>query len=94
MVLAPAPDPADLVARFQLPIFELLVDFADELLDAVAEARGMPVESVRASHVEPLRAYLRAAVEPAEPGSPLEPRSPLEPTPMLGVLTDVTNTVT
>ena len=92
MALAPAPDPADLVARFQLPIFELLVDFADELLDAVAEARGVPVESVRVSHVEPLRAYLRAAVEPAEPGSPLE--SPLEPTPMLGVLTDVTNTVT
>lgn len=83
-------DPHDLVKRFQLPIFELLVDFADELLDAVAAARGVPVEEVRASHVEPLRGYLRAAA--AAEDSPASPENdgpaPLEP---VLVLMDVTN---
>ena len=49
----------DLVKRFQLPIFELLVDFGDELLDAVAAAKGVDVDSVRAELLDPLRAYLR-----------------------------------
>ena len=49
----------DLVKRFQLPIFELLVDFGDELLDAVAAAKGVDVDSVRADLLDPLRAYLR-----------------------------------
>ena len=51
----------DLVKRFQLPIFELLVDFGDELLDAVAAAKGVDVDSVRADLLDPLRAYLRDA---------------------------------
>lgn len=51
--------------RFQLPIFELLVDFGDELLDAVAAAKGVDVDSVRADLLDPLRAYLRDARDSA-----------------------------
>jgi hypothetical protein len=53
------------VKRFQLPIFELLVDFGDELLDAVAAAKGVDVDSVRADLLDPLRAYLRDARDAA-----------------------------
>jgi hypothetical protein len=46
----------------------------------------------RASHVEPLRAHLRAAAEQDSAAGAAEPSSPLEPAPMLGVLTDATTT--
>ena len=65
----------DLVKRFQLPIFELLVDFGDELLDAVAAAKGVDVDSVRADLLDPLRAYLRDA-RAAPPGDAGPPRAP------------------
>jgi hypothetical protein len=65
----------DLVKRFQLPIFELLVDFGDELLDAVAAAKGVDVDSVRADLLDPLRAYLRDE-RAAPPGDAGPPRAP------------------
>jgi hypothetical protein len=67
----------DLVKRFQLPIFELLVDFGDELLDAVAAAKGVDVDSVRADLLDPLRAYLRDA-RAAPPGDAGPPRAPAD----------------
>lgn len=76
----------DLIKKFQLPIFELLVDFGDEILDAVAAARGIPVEDVRGTHVEPLRAWLRETHPPGPaPGDAEDGDGDvLAPTPMLG----------
>ncbi len=87
----------DLVKKYQLPIFELLVDFADEILDAVAAARGIPVEDVRGTHVEPLRAWLRDRPRAAEPGgvapAPGGSGPVLAPAPVLADISNFTNPV-
>ena len=44
-----------MVAEFQRPIYETLVNFADALLDRVAAAKNVSVEDVRRDLVDPLR---------------------------------------
>lgn len=62
--LTPSPD---LIKRYQIPILEILVDFADELLDTVHEAKGVDVEDVRTSMLDALRIHVRnAKAGPAE----------------------------
>lgn len=59
---------SDVVARFQLPMAQLLLDFGDEVLDAVKHHKGVDVEDVRTKLLDPLRAYthLAAAAAAAE----------------------------
>ena len=45
----------DVVAEFQRPIYETLVNFADALLDRVAATKNVSVEDVRRDLVDPLR---------------------------------------
>lgn len=54
-------DGPDLVKRYQIPILELLVDFADELLDTVHETKGVDVEDVRTKMLDALRIHIRSA---------------------------------
>lgn len=57
----------DIMIRYQLPMLELLVDFGDELLDIVHEAKGIEIEDVRTKMLDPLRAHIRSATPPAPP---------------------------
>jgi hypothetical protein len=53
--------------RYQLPILELLVDFGDELLDIVHEAKGVEIEDVRTKMLDPLRTHIRNATSSPPP---------------------------
>lgn len=61
---AQGPHVPDIVRRYQVPILELLVDFADELLDAVHSSKGVDVEDVRTETLDALRLYIRGANKP------------------------------
>ncbi len=56
---------SDVVARFQLPMAHLLLDFGDEVLDAVKHHKGVDVEDIRTKLLGPLRAYARDHLEAA-----------------------------
>ena len=60
-----ARDPAaDVIARFQRPMTELLLDFGDEILDAVRDHARVDVEDVRDKMLGPLRRDMRAPSPP------------------------------
>lgn len=47
-----------MLARFHRPLAELLLDFGDEVLDAVRAHKGIEVEDVRSALLAPLRSYV------------------------------------
>lgn len=48
-----------MILRFQKPLTELLLDFGDEVLDAVRDHRQLDVEELRDKLLGPLRRRLR-----------------------------------
>lgn len=54
----PQPQTVDLVAKFQKPVALLLLKFGDDLLDIVANAKGIDVNDVRAKVLGPVRVAL------------------------------------
>lgn len=48
-----------MVAHFQKPIAELLLDFGDELLDCIRDAKRIDVDDVRAAMLDPLRRQVK-----------------------------------
>ena len=67
---------SDIMIRYQLPILELLVDFGDELLDIVHEAKGVEIEDVRTKMLDPLRTHIRNATPPPPPPDDHHPEAP------------------
>lgn len=49
----------DVVAAFRDPIVELMVQYADRVLDYVAERKGLNVDDVRHELLGPTKAYLQ-----------------------------------
>lgn len=54
----PAPEQADIVAKYKRPIMELMLAFGDELLDGVHALTSVNVEDVRRELLGPLRHHL------------------------------------
>ena len=60
---APGPPvPADVVAKYRVAMLRVFVEYGDEVLDAVRDAKGISVEDVREAMVGPLR---RSIARPA-----------------------------
>ena len=66
MVAQPAPPPrppampADIVSKFQKPLAQLFLNFGNEVLDCVRDAKGISVEDVRAKVLRPWKDYVNA----------------------------------
>jgi hypothetical protein len=46
------------VAKFQRPLLELLLEFGDAVLDGVRDAKGVNVDDVRHKMLGPLRGHV------------------------------------
>lgn len=73
----------DVIARFQRPMVELLLDFGDEVLDAVKEHKGVDVDDIRDRVLGPLRAYARHLESP-HPDPRADPRNTSTTSPRRG----------
>ena len=60
------------MARFQLPIAELLLDFGDEILDCVRAHRGVKVDDIRDKLLGPLREYVHVHLVECQSSSPAD----------------------
>ena len=63
---------ADVLAKYRVAMLRVFVEFGDEVLDCVRDAKGVNVEDVREAMVGPLRRSversLAATAAPPPPG--------------------------